>query len=292
MHSEVSDLPSEAESTASGAHSHREASAVSSTAASTGPAHDAAAAEAGIVASAVRAPRSAAGVPESSGAAETALDGMHGNAANGENSGDGGRGAGQLHSGERRTDFSEAAKWVGQHLPYLDSLEPDYKSLLTDFYQHHNPPKASVVDEALSQFGGREALLLERLHEKYRVPYSPIKAFITGAGADAGAGTAAGAGSSGDGGSGVASESLLRLYGLYKRATVGMAKDSPKPPPGASLCARAKFASWELADTLDQDEVGIFSHPAPFLDPALARVNHLLPSCSSLMSFMSLIGHA
>jgi hypothetical protein len=57
--------------------------------------------------------------------------------------------------------------------PSQDKKAPDYKSILTSFYQKHNPAKVAEVDKNLEKYKGREVQMFQKLALKYKVP-SPL----------------------------------------------------------------------------------------------------------------------
>jgi len=48
--------------------------------------------------------------------------------------------------------------------------EPDYKSLLLQFYQQHNPSKVGEVEKNLAKYKGKETEMFSKLAKKYKVP--------------------------------------------------------------------------------------------------------------------------
>jgi hypothetical protein len=46
-----------------------------------------------------------------------------------------------------------------------------YAARLKKFYEVHNPSKLDEVDQILAAFKGREELMLQKLYERYNVPY-------------------------------------------------------------------------------------------------------------------------
>eukprot|EP00980_Cylindrotheca_fusiformis_P014481 scaffold3875_cov123-Cylindrotheca_fusiformis.AAC.1 len=57
--------------------------------------------------------------------------------------------------------------------PSQDPVARDYKSILTNFYQKHNPAKISEVDKNLEKYKGREVEMFQKLASKYKVQ-SPL----------------------------------------------------------------------------------------------------------------------
>lgn len=50
----------------------------------------------------------------------------------------------------------------------------DYRKILTEFYEKHNPEKVAQVDDLLEKYKGNEEALIKEVHAKYGVPYGGI----------------------------------------------------------------------------------------------------------------------
>jgi len=61
--------------------------------------------------------------------------------------------------------------------PSTSTSTTDYRAVLTNFYQTHNPSHVGDVDKLLAKYNGRELDMFARLAKKYKVP-NPLEASI------------------------------------------------------------------------------------------------------------------